>query len=288
MPPFRQSFFDLPGPETSLRLAYTDWGESDNPEILVCVHGLTRCGRDFDTLAQALAGHFRVICPDIVGRGLSAWLPDPTAYGVATYAQHMLALLSHLGATQVDWLGTSMGGLIGMALAARPEGPIRRLILNDIGPEIPGEALARIAAYVGFDERWPSLEAALSDLQQVFAPFGKLSPQQWLQLLRPSLVQDEQGLWRTHYDPRIATPLAAIDPKVNTDLWALYDAITCPTLAIHGADSDLLTREVWLAMAQRGPGATLAEIPGVGHAPTFLDEAQIAIVRDFLLGLKLI
>ncbi len=282
---FREGFVNFPGPTQPLRMAYTDWGDIDNPRLLICVHGLTRCGRDFDTLAEALADDYRVICPDIIGRGLSDWLDDPAGYGIPTYAQHMLALLAALGAAKVDWLGTSMGGLIGMALAAQPDSPIQRLILNDVGPEISGPSLARIAQYVGRDERWDSLEEAMAQQSQALAPFGQLSPAQWHRILLPGLVQDAQGQWRTRYDPRIALSLRAIsNANQNADLWPLYDAISCPTLAIHGADSDLLTAEVWQAMATRGPRATLAEVPNVGHAPPFLDEAQIAIVRDYLRG----
>ena len=281
---FREGFVICPGQTQPLRMVYTDWGDIDNPRLLICVHGLTRCGRDFDTLAEALADDYRVICPDVIGRGLSDWLDDQADYGIPTYAQHMLALLAHLGAAKVDWLGTSMGGLIGMALAAQPESPIQRLILNDVGPEIPGPALARIAHYVGRDERWDSLAEAMAQQSQALAPFGNLSPAQWHRILLPALVQDAEGRWRTRYDPRIALSLRAIDPTQNPNLWPLYEAISCPTLAIHGADSDLLTTEVWQAMATRGPRATLAEIPNVGHAPPFLDEAQIAIVRDYLLG----
>ncbi len=281
---FREGFVNCQGQTQVLRMAYTDWGDIDNPRLLICVHGLTRCGRDFDTLAEALADDYRVICPDVMGRGLSDWLDDPAGYGIPTYAQHMLALLAQLGASKVDWLGTSMGGIIGMALAAQPDSPIQRLILNDVGPEISGLSLARIAQYVGRDERWDSLEEAMAQQSQALAPFGNLSPAQWHQILLPGLVQDAQGLWHTRYDPRIALSLRAIDPNQNADLWPLYEAITCPTLAIHGANSDLLTAEVWLAMATRGPRATLAEVPDVGHAPTFLDETQIAIVRDYLLG----
>lgn len=282
---FREGFVNCPGQTQALRMAYTDWGDIDNPRRLICVHGLTRCGRDFDTLAEALADDYRVICPDIIGRGLSDWLDDPAGYGIPTYAQHMLALLAQLGAAKVDWLGTSMGGLIGMALAAQPDSPIQRLILNDVGPEISGPSLARIAQYVGRDERWDSLEEAMAQQSQALAPFGQLSPAQWHRILLPGLVQDAQGRWRTHYDPRIALSLRAIsDANQNANLWPLYEAITCPTLAIHGAESDLLTAEVWQAMATRGPRATLAEVPNVGHAPPFLDEAQIAIVRGYLLG----
>ncbi len=282
---FREGFVHCPGSTQPLRMAYTDWGAIDNPRLLICVHGLTRCGRDFDTLAAALADDYRVICPDVIGRGLSDWLDDPAGYGIPTYAQHMLALMAQLGATKVDWLGTSMGGLIGMALATQPNSPIQRLILNDVGPEISGPSLARIAHYVGRDERWDSLEEALAQQSQALAPFGQLSPAQWHRILLPGLVQDAQGQWRTRYDPRIALSLRALsDANQNADLWPLYEAISCPTLAIHGADSDLLTAEVWRAMATRGPRATLAEVPDVGHAPPFLDEAQIAIVRDYLRG----
>ncbi len=284
MPHSRQGSVNCQSQTQVLRMAYTDWGGIDNPRVLLCVHGLTRCGRDFDTLAKALAADYRVICPDVIGRGLSDWLDDPAGYGIPTYSRNLLELLAQLGISQVDWLGTSMGGLIGMAIAAQPNNPIRRLILNDVGPEITSSSLTRIADYVGRDVSWGSLEEAMAHQRQVFAPLGDLTSAQWRQLLLPCLVQDPQGQWRTHYDPRIALSLRAIDPTHNADLWPLYEAITCPTLVIRGANSDLLTRDVWLAMATRGPRASLAEVPGVGHAPPFLEEDQIAIVRDYLLG----
>lgn len=261
---------------------YYQWGAPDNPRVLVCVHGLTRNGRDFDELAQHLAAHYRVICPDVVGRGLSAYLRDPAGYAVPQYVADMVTLIARLNVASIDWLGTSMGGLIGMALAAQPQTPIRRLILNDVGPYLDSAALQRIAAYVGADPAWPSFAAAQAEIERISAPFGDLNPAQWQALTASSVHQDADGQWRFRYDPRIAGPFKAELPTEGIDLWPLYEAIACPTLAVRGADSDLLSRATWERMAACGPKAHLVEIPAVGHAPMFHDAAQIAVVEEFL------
>ncbi len=262
---------------------YYQWGAPDNPRVLVCVHGLTRNGRDFDWLAQRLAAHYRVICPDVVGRGLSDHLRDPAGYTVPQYVADMVTLIARLQVETVDWLGTSMGGLIGMGLAAQPQTPIRRLILNDVGPYLDSAALQRIAAYVGVDPVWPSFAAAQAEIQAISAPFGDLSPEQWQALTASSIRQTADGNWRFRYDPRLAEPFKAELPAEGIDLWPLYAAIQCPTLAVRGADSDLLSRATWERMAACGPKARLVEIPAVGHAPMFHDAAQIAVVEEFLL-----
>lgn len=265
---------------------YYQWGAADNPRVLICVHGLTRNGRDFDDLARTLAAHYRVICPDVVGRGLSEHLRDATNYAITQYVADMVTLIARLDVESVDWLGTSMGGLIGMALAAQPQTPIRRLILNDVGPYLDASALQRIAAYVGEDPCWPSFAAAHAAIQAVSASFGNLSPAQWQALSASSVYEDAAGHYRFRYDPRIAEPfkaqLAALAPGEGIDLWSLYAAIACPTLAIRGVNSDLLSRENWRRMAECGPRAQLVELPEVGHAPMFHDAAQIAVVENFL------
>lgn len=195
-------------------MAYWEWGDPVNPRALVCVHGLTRQGRDFDTLARALCHHYRVVCPDVVGRGESDWLPDPMAYGVPTYVADMVTLLARLNAQTVDWVGTSMGGLIGMALASLPQQPLRRLVLNDVGPRVEFDALERIGRYVGDRVTWSSFEEAAAALRLVGAGFGPHTPSQWEALTRHHLKQDSQGLWMTRYDPAIALPFKALSPEM--------------------------------------------------------------------------
>lgn len=273
------------------RMAYVEWGDPANPRVLVCVHGLTRCGRDFDFLARSLADTYRVVCPDVVGRGLSDWLRDPNYYAVPQYVADMATLLARLNVEAVDWLGTSMGGMIGMALAAQPESPVRRLILNDVGPVIAAAALVRISEYLATRPNFASLEEAEAFIRQVAAPFGHLNDAQWRHLTENVVKRGPVGEFSLRYDPGIAAPFnAAIAAQGSADgklrdieLWPFYDAIRCPTRVIRGETSDLLTREAAAQMATRGPCAQTVEVPGVGHAPMFLDDAQVAIVRNFLL-----
>ncbi len=280
---YRQEHVQCISPSGLHRMAYTEWGDHHNPRVLVCVHGLTRNGRDFDTLAQAMSAHYRVICPDVVGRGKSSRLRDPAGYQVPQYVSDMVTLIARLGVERVDWVGTSMGGLIGMALAAQEGTPIGRLLLNDVGPVITVESLQRIATYVGVDPLWPSFEEALAYVRLISAPFGALSEAQWWHLTETSVAQRPDGRWGFLYDPQIATPFKAAFVESDIDLWSLYEQIKSPTLAMRGAESDLLTRDTWRQMGERGPRAELAEIAGVGHAPMFLDEVQISVARDFLL-----
>ena len=281
---FKQQTVQCISPSGLHRMAYTEWGERDNPRVLLCVHGLTRSSRDFDTLAGALAAHYRVVCPDVVGRGLSSHLRDPAGYAIPQYVADMVTLISRLEASTVHWLGTSMGGLIGMALAAQPGTPISKLVLNDVGPLITGESLQRIATYVGTDPQWATPDEALAYVKLICAPFGLLTEAQWCHLTETSIAQRPDGRWGFRYDPRIAEPFKAAFVDQDIDLWPLYQAIGCPTLVVRGAESDLLARATWQQMGCCGPQAKLAEIPGVGHAPMFQSDDQIAIVRDFLLA----
>jgi pimeloyl-ACP methyl ester carboxylesterase len=269
------------------RLAYWEWGASDNPRVLVCVHGLSRQGRDFDTLAADLAGEYRVICPDVPGRGRSQWLKDPAAYGIPSYVSHMVTLIARLGVEQVDWVGTSMGGLIGMGLAALPESPIRRLVLNDVGPQIEYPSIQRIAQYLGVPLHWKTLDEAADALWAVSQGFGPHTREQWLALTAPQLVPDGDGL-KSHYDPAIAVGVRATTPEIaaagTAMLWHMYDAIRARTLLLRGADSDLLSHATAQAMTERGPRAQLHEFAGVGHAPMLVQPEQRAVVRGFLLG----
>lgn len=265
------------------RMAYTEWGDPDNPDVLLCVHGLTRNGRDFDKLARAMSDRYRVICPDVVGRGRSDWLRDKSAYGFPTYMADMAALVARLDVETVHWVGTSMGGLIGMFLASQPGTPITRMVLNDVGPVVTAVSLQRIGPYVGTAPIFPSLKAAETYIREVSAPFGPLTDEDWQHLTTHAVRQGDDGFSMV-YDPAIGETFRAAPMEEDVDLWAVYEAIKCPTLVIRGAESDLLMRDTLLEMAQRGPKAEVVEIAGVGHAPMLLDASQIDVVRRFLLG----
>jgi len=269
------------------RMAYWEWGDAANPRVLVCVHGLTRQGRDFDTLAQDLAREYRVVCPDVVGRGRSDWLQDPSGYAIPAYVADMVTLIARLGVDELDWVGTSMGGLIGMALAGLPHAPVRRLVLNDVGPAIEPEALRRIGSYVGQPAHWRTVDEAADALWAISQGFGPHTREQWLALTRPQLVADGEG-YKSHYDPAIAQPLRAVTPEMAAAgealLWQSYERITAPTMLLRGADSDLLSPTTARAMTQRGPRARLHELPGVGHAPMLVQPGQRALVREFLMA----
>jgi len=269
------------------RMAYWEWGVASNARVLVCVHGLSRQGRDFDTLARQLADRYRVVCPDVVGRGQSDFLADPAAYQVPTYVADMVTLIARLDVEQVDWVGTSMGGLIGMGLASLARTPIRKLVLNDVGPVIEYAALERIGGYLGAPARWGSVEEAADALWAISRGFGPLTREQWLALTRPMLKADGEH-WKPHYDLAIALPFKAVTPALaaagQAALWQAYDAIRCPTLLLRGAESDLLSRDTARAMAERGPRASVREFAGVGHAPMLVAPDQVAAVREFLLS----
>ena len=266
-------------------MRYLEWGDADNPQVLVCVHGLTRVGRDFETLALALSGRFRVVCPDVAGRGRSDWLPDARLYSVPQYASDMTALIARLDVESVHWLGTSMGGLIGMALAGQANSPISRLVLNDVGPRMELSALLRIGDYAGQARHFDTLEQATAYVRSVSSSFGLKTEEQWQELAR-SVVRPQGDGWTLHYDPAIGAALKTVTAESAAEgqgfLWKLYDAIRCPTLLLRGELSDLLSPETALEMTQRGPRASLVSIPGVGHAPMFFEHDQIAIVNRFL------
>jgi pimeloyl-ACP methyl ester carboxylesterase len=268
------------------RMAYWEWGDPANRRVLVCAHGLSRQGRDFDTLAQALQNEYRVVCPDVVGRGQSDWLADPAGYQIPAYAADMVTLLARLNADVVHWVGTSMGGLIGLVLSALKNSPVQRLVLNDVGPAIEPSAIARIGTYLGMPTRWKTLDEAADALWAISQGFGPHTREQWLALTQPQLKADGDGLI-PHYDPQIAAPFRAITPEAakagEAVMWAMYDSLRCPTLLLRGADSDLLTLATAQAMTTRGPKAELAQFTGVGHAPMLTSADQVAVVREFLL-----
>lgn len=270
------------GPHGFHRMHYSEWGVLDNPHVLVCVHGLTRNGRDFDWLAAALAQDYRVICPDLPGRGQSDWLADPADYGLPLYLNDLTVLLGRLGVEQVDWLGTSLGGWLGIAMAAQAATPIRRLLVNDIGPEVPKEALERIAIYAGREPEFLSLEALEDYIRTVYAPFGPLDDSVWRHLAQHSARVLPTGNYQMHYDPGIGESFRHRASEW-VDLWAIWDRVQCPVRVLRGERSDLLTCETAAKMQARGPTVDVIEFPGVGHAPMITTEAEINTVREWLL-----
>ncbi len=264
------------------RMAYREWGDPDNERVLVCVHGLLRVSNDFDELAKALAPHYRVVCPDAVGRGRSGRLANPMLYQLPTYVGDMVTLLARLDARTVHWFGTSMGALIGMGLASLSGSPIRRMILNDAGPVLGAAALARIGAYVGDMPRFATFDEAEAYIRRISAPFGAHTDAEW-RFLTEVVMRRDGDAWIRGHDPALAVPFKEI-PQTDTVLWPLYDAIRCPVLSVRGEHSDLLSAATQTEMAARGPKAALVTIPDVGHAPTFLHADQIAIAKDFLLA----
>lgn len=265
------------------RIAYTEWGDAQaHPRrAVICVHGLTRNGRDFDALADVLSGRVRVACPDVVGRGRSDWLPNPDLYGTQQYCADMTALIARLDVEQVDWVGTSMGGLIGMILATYPRSPIRRLVLNDVGPFVPRAGLERIAGFIGTDPSFGDLAALEGFLRQSCGTWGPLTDTQWRHLATHSARRKDDGTLGLAYDPGIAKPMRT-RPIEDVTLWSLWDAVRCPVLVLRGVESDMLLLPTAMEMTRRGPKATLVEIPGCGHAPALMAEDQIAVVRDWL------
>lgn len=263
------------------RMHYVEWGEPDNPRVLFCVHGLTRNSRDFDFLAGKLADRYRVICPDVAGRGKSEWLRDKNDYNYGVYLADMASLLARVGAEEIDWVGTSMGGLIGMILAGMPGSPIRRLVMNDVGSVLPRAALQRIGLYLGLDPTFDSLEA-LEGAVRTVSPFGELTDAQWRHLATHVAKRDPDGRWRFRYDPGIAQVFKAIPPQ-DVDMRAQWNAVHQPVLVVRGDSSDLLLAENLEEMRKR-PNTQVHVVPRCGHAPALMSEAEAAAIRAFLLG----
>jgi pimeloyl-ACP methyl ester carboxylesterase len=268
------------GPHGFHRMEYHEWAGPPGAPTVVCVHGLTRNGRDFDPLALALQRRFRVVCPDVVGRGSSDFLPVAADYGYPLYLSDMTALIARLDVAEVTWIGTSMGGMIGMMLAAQKGTPIRRLVLNDIGPLIAKEGLTRIAGYVGEDPVFADHAALEAYIRKTAASFGPLSDQQWHHLaLHGGRLRPDGTLGRA-YDPAIAGAFTTVAGDI--DLWPMWEQVKCPTLVIRGAESDILRHQDAVAMTERGPKASLAEFAGIGHAPALMAPDQIAAIEHFL------
>jgi len=293
------------------RMAYWEWGDPANDQVLVCVHGLTRTGRDFDDLARRLAGDFRVVCPDVVGRGASDWLLNPSFYTVPQYVADMVTLIARLRPASLNWLGTSMGGLIGLGLAGttamtammraadpRPGAQsedlsksigihIDRMVLNDVGPRLDVPALARIGQYVGQPASFATFAEAVQAVRVSAAPFGPHTDEQWEALTR-YVYRQRDGRWVKHYDLGLAAPLVGQTPDAYATgeqlLWQAYDSLDCPVLIVRGAESDLLSAATVAEMQLRNPRARAIEFAGVGHAPTFMTPGQIEPVAAFLLS----
>ncbi len=267
----------------SHRISYRHWGPWEATDPVVCVHGLTRNCTDFDQLAAELAARGRrVICVDLPGRGLSERLADPALYGVPQYLADMMALIKGWQPKAVDWVGTSLGGLIAMVIASQESVPIRRLVLNDVGPFVPKAALEHIATYVSDHPVFPDLNAAEAYLRDRCGPFGPLSDAQWRQVTVDSTVPVTGGL-ALHYDPAIAVPFQQ-GAMEDLDLWAFWDPVTLPTLVLRGAESELLLAETAAEMAQRRAGMKLVEFAGCGHAPWLKTLDQISVIADWLEG----
>ena len=262
-------------------MRYVEWGDERNTRVLVCVHGLTRNGRDFDYLAASLADAYRVVCPDIAGRGRSDWLRDPADYNYPTYLTDLTTLMAKLGAETFDWVGTSMGGILGMILASMPGSPVRRLVMNDVGCLVPKASLERIGEYLGKDPPYDSIEALEADIRR-FSPFGPLTDENWRQLAIHSAKQGDDGRWRFRYDPGIANNFHAA-PLADVNLRGYWNQVHGPVLVIRGEHSDLLLAETLEEMKRR-PRTEALVIRDTGHCPMLMDDQQVGAVRRFLLG----
>ncbi|QWE17475.1 alpha/beta fold hydrolase [Polynucleobacter sp. AP-Nino-20-G2] len=277
-------YVNCSSPDGSHRMAYHVWGSPSNPKVLVCVHGLTRRGSDFKTLAEAMSKEYYVVCPDVVGRGDSDRLKNPMLYAVPQYVADMACLIKQLGVTQVDWFGTSMGGLIGMVYASIPNNPIRRMLINDVGPRIEPEAIKRLGSYVGQPFAFSNRADALERLNVICSSFGTHTPEEWEIYNGPMLVQKD-GVWGMHYDPDIAVPFASVNPIMakagEMAMWHAFKQIHIPMLIVRGGDSDLLSAKTVEEMCKVNPHVRSIEIPGVGHAPAFVKAEQIALAKEF-------
>lgn len=262
------------------RMVYRQWGSTDNERVLVCVHGLARNSRDFDDLAKALARDYRVICPDIVGRGSSDWLPVGQQYAIPQYLSDITSLLARLNVDKVDWLGTSMGGIIGMCLAALPNTPIRSLILNDIGSFVPSSALQRISGYLG-DKHFDSLNDAEQFMRSNYLALRNLDGRQWDHLVQHGVRERDGGGYALHYDPVIAETTAA-GANNDIDLRAVWQGVKCHQALIWGQDSDILTADTVAQMQSDNAALEVLEVPDIGHVPSLMEDDQIRWIQDWL------
>ena len=298
----QQSFLSL-GPTGFHRVAYTDWGDAENPHVVLCVHGLSRNSRDFDYLADVLQKSCRVVCMDVVGRGESEWLEDKSGYSFSTYLSDAAALVARVttpvreglfrqaATRRLDWVGTSMGGLMGMLLAAKRGSPIGRLVMNDVGPFVPWNGLIRLKGHLGHPRGFASLRLAAQFLREACKSFGPLTEAQWDHLIQHSVRRHDDGRWHLRFDPAIGKWSSQRDPELpigpeflrGIDLWTVWKAVNCAVLVLRGAESEVLLAATVEEMRKRKPGTRSVEFEGVGHAPALFDAAQIDVVRGFLL-----
>ncbi len=269
------------GPKGFHKVAYTQWGDSHNPRVLICVHGLLRNGRDFDYLAGELQHDYRVLCVDMPGRGDSDWLENKADYDFPVYLNALTALVARSGADEVHWVGTSMGGILGMVLASQPGSPITRLVLNDVGGFIPRAGLARIRGCINAEPHFATLDEAYAHFRKAMASFGIAEDEYWHHVVAHGVRAAPDGGWSLHYDPGIALTFTR-DPLTDIPLWALWDSIRCPVLVVRGEQSDILTAETVAEMQTRGPGCRELVVPGVGHAPMLFTADQVDPVADWL------
>lgn len=282
------------------RIAYTEWG-NPNPDKapLLCVHGLTRNGRDFDALAHYFSNKaYHVFCPDIVGRGDSDWFSNPLHYTYEQYVADMTNMIARMNAREVNWLGTSMGGLIGMVLASLPKTPIRRLILNDVGPQIPLKAITRLAKYAGKDPDFVSMEAAKQYLKTIYADFGELTDEEWQHLTETSVKEITKTRYVTKLDHGVKIapaksklawrsllhPHKALEGILfDIEMWHIWRKVSCPVLVIHGKKSDILTTNTINKMKEIHANVTVIQIDDAGHAPALLHPSQHEMIYQWLI-----
>jgi len=279
----RHDFFWSLTPQGFHKTAYVEWGNVDNPRVLICVHGLTRNSRDFDFLARDLENSYRIVCPDLLGRGDSDYLANPLLYNFTQYISDMITLIARLGAQEIHWLGTSLGGIIGMMLAAQPNSPIKSVILNDVGMIIPNMALRRLETYARNDNAFLSFHEAKTYFQTVLANFGITEPEHWDHITQFGIRRDEKGDFRLTYDPAIGQNLVN-ESAPSLHLEAYWQAIRCPILVIRGEESDFLLPEIVTKMLYSQPKAKVVNIPNCGHAPSLMTRDQIQIVGEWLRG----
>ena len=273
-------FFDSLNPRGFHKIHYLEWGERDNPKVIVCVHGLSRNARDFDFLASKLSEDYRVISVDMPGRGRSHNFTEAKFYNFTQYITDLVAMISRLNIESLDWIGTSMGGLLGMIIASQNNTPIKRLILNDIGPFVSAESMVRIRNYIGICPNLRSFEQAQKYISQILKPFGNLSDEMWHHLTLHGTTQLVDGSYVLSYDPKIASAFAE-SPK-DIDLWNFWNNIHCPILLLRGEKSEILTREIVSQMQNSNKSMIFTEFLDTGHAPSLMEDNQIMTIKHWL------
>jgi len=278
-------YIQCQNPQGYHRMAYREWGDR-NDKVLICVHGLSGNSADFQDLAIALQDHYRIICPDIVGRGESDWLADPLNYGLPLYVSDVLTLIQQLKLNPVDFLGTSMGGLIGMFLAAKAPGVISRLIINDIGPCLPAEGLKRVVKENTEKPDLQTWEQVQQYIRKRYAPSGKTSDREWEDLAKNTVKLTPENTYRLHYDPNIVANLAQVPPdKLKTlEFWQEWSSVNCPVLLLHGEHSDMLVPEIIEQMQATHPETTVQEFANCGHSPSLTSAEQIQAIVNWLMS----